>query len=40
LSPLEPERALDTLCPEIGQEEFATIIATLEGGAEWMEMWN
>ena len=40
LSPLELERALDMLCPEIGQEQFATIIATLDGGLEWMEMWN
>ncbi len=40
LAPLELERVLDGLCPEVGQEEFATIIATLDGGAEWMEMWN
>lgn len=40
LAPLELERALDALCPELHQEQFATIIATLEGGAEWMEMWN
>lgn len=40
LAPLELERALDMLCPEIGQEQFASIIATLDGGLEWMEMWN
>lgn len=40
LQPLELERALDMLCPEVGQEQFATIIATLDGGTEWMEMWN
>ncbi len=40
LQPLELERALDMLCPELHQEQFATIIATLEGGTEWMEMWN
>ncbi len=39
-APLELERALDMLCPELHQEQFATIIATLEGGTEWMEMWN
>ena len=40
LQPIELERALDMLCPELHQEQFATIIATLEGGTEWMEMWN
>ncbi len=40
LAPLELERALDMLCPELHQEQFATIIATLDGGTEWMEMWN
>ncbi len=40
LQPLELEKVLDMLCPELHQEQFATIIATLDGGTEWMEMWN
>lgn len=40
LAPLELEHTLDALCPEVGQEQFATLVATLEGGVEWMEMWN
>ncbi len=40
LAPLELENTLDALCPELHQEQFATIIATLEGGTEWMEMWG
>ena len=40
LQPLELENMLNALCPELHQEQFATIIATLEGGSEWMEMWG
>ena len=40
LSPLEVEQTLDALAPELPQSKFPEIIATLEGGAEWMEMWN
>jgi transcriptional regulator with XRE-family HTH domain len=40
LSPLELERVLDVLCPELPQEAFPAIIAQLDGGPEWMEMWN
>ena len=40
LSPLELERVLDMLCPELSQEAFPAIIAKLDGGPEWMEMWN
>ncbi len=40
LAPLELDNTLDMLCPEVGQEQLATIITTLDGGTEWMEMWN
>ena len=40
LSPLELERVLDMLCSELPQEAFPAIIAKLDGGPEWMEMWN
>lgn len=40
LAPLELENVLVMLCPEVGQEQFATLIAALEGGTEWMEMWS
>jgi transcriptional regulator with XRE-family HTH domain len=40
LAPIELERTLDALCPELSQEQFPAIISQLEGGAEWMEMWN
>jgi transcriptional regulator with XRE-family HTH domain len=40
LAPFELERTLDALCPELSQEQFPAIISQLDGGAEWMEMWN
>lgn len=40
LSPRELEQLLDTLCPELPQEQFPAFLSALDGGAEWMEMWN
>ena len=40
LAPLELENALDALCPELSQEQLQDIVKTLDGGLEWMEMWN
>jgi transcriptional regulator with XRE-family HTH domain len=40
LSPLEVERVLDGLCPELSQEQLQGIVRTLDGGPEWIEMWN
>lgn len=40
LAPLELENVLDALCPELSHEQLQGIVKTIEGGAEWMEMWN
>ncbi len=40
LAPREMERVLDALAPELPQTEFPRIIAQLEGGQEWMDLWN
>ncbi len=40
LVPHELERVLDALAPELPQTEFPRIISQLEGGQEWMDLWN
>ncbi len=40
LAPLELERLLDALCPELPQTDFPRLISQLEGGQEWMDLWN
>ena len=40
LAPLELEGVLDALCPELSHEQMQAIVRTLDGGPEWMEMWN
>jgi hypothetical protein len=40
LAPLELECTLDALCPELPQEQFPAMVSQLDGGEEWMEMWN